>query len=117
MDEGTKVGELDLSRASDRNLLRRSINDFLNKRPRWGGITEEMRQRYLDALERARVSAEADGDARAVASIASVLVAADRLRQADEHLQTKIVAAEAGVATESNKLEVVYVNRVQSPAD
>ena len=63
------------------------------------------------------VAAETDGDARAIASITSVLVAADRLRQTDEHLQIKIVAAEAGVATESNKVEVVYVNRIPPKGD
>lgn len=108
----TRVGELDMAKAPDRAMLRRSIMDFINKRPRWGGITEEMRTRYLEALEAALQGALTDGDGRAVASISSVLVAADKLRQNDEHFQAKIIAAEAGVATESSAIEVRYVDRI-----
>lgn len=105
----TVVGSLDMAKTADRMLLRRSVNDELNGRRRWGGITDAVKEHHAAALTLALDYAKAQNDPRAVASIVSTLAALEGQNQRDRHkaIDIALKSEEATNPTASGKTTIV----------
>jgi hypothetical protein len=82
-------------------LVRRSIVDGKQgKRRRWGGITDELKAKLVEACETAlRQSVDAK-DVRDITNLGKLLVAMEGQNQADDHLDDKNERLDGGKATE-----------------
>lgn len=98
--ESTIVGNLDLSDERDRGTLRRAVDDG-PKRRRWGGITDELKAKYVAALNVALRLALEHGDNRGIRGCVDTLAKLEGQNQADEHLADKNARIDAGKATDS----------------
>jgi len=87
----TVVGSLDMVSEVDRGVLRRAVGDGpSNGKRRWGGITDEKKRQYIQALDVAlRLSLE-KSDQRGVNGCVKTLAMLEGQNQGDEHLEIRI---------------------------
>ncbi len=87
----------------DRGMVRRAFGDGSerSKRPRWGGITDEKKGQYIQALDYALKLAIEKQDQRAINGCVKTLSMLEGQNQADEHLEMKYDRLDEGKATEN----------------
>lgn len=114
-DFTTTVGNLDLSKESDRGVLRRSLADPVErKQQRWGGLDDSLRRQAVKAQAYALKLATDKGNVREIDSCVRTLAMLEGQHQTDEHLEDKNKRLDDGKATESQAIQVVYTNRIHA---
>ena len=105
----TVVGALDMESEADRGTLRAAVNSQKpgSRVKRWGGITDEKKQQYVQALDVALRLALEKRDQRGVNGCVKTLALLEGQNQADEHIEDKNKRLDEGKATE-NTVQRVY---------
>jgi hypothetical protein len=98
----TTVGALDMASDKDRGALRRKLGDGAERshRPRWPGIDDETKARYVKALSIALSISLRKEDQRGINGCVKTLAMLEGQNQADEHTALKNDRIDAGKATE-----------------
>jgi hypothetical protein len=110
----TVVGSLDMMNDKDRGLLRRKLDDAVEKshRPRWPGIDEPMKGRYVQALNIALALSLRKEDHRGINGCVKTLAMLVGQNQADDHIEEKNARIDSGKPTDTNLVQVRFVNRM-----
>ena len=111
--ETTTVGALDMARTEDRRTLVKAISDGpATHRPRWGGITHDLKDQFVSALKVAMRLALEKGDHRAVNGCVETAARLDALNMADEQYHDKNSRLDSGKLTERVEAPIKFIKGV-----
>jgi hypothetical protein len=106
--EGQVTPSIDINDRKDRALIRTAVSR------RWP-VKQELREKVVDALDRAMTVAQEQGDVGAIVDVSKTLVVIEGQNQTDDHLADKNDRLDQGKLTERVAVEPVILERPVRP--